>query len=653
MAISSIGDYLTGAATSISNTLKAATASTIVPKDDEALTGLATSLPVIATTSETLSFFLNERLTTARVEEDVHIEKIIVLDNAKTPYMDALKVVDGLLINEVTNTNNTIQAVNDAYKARIDSGCKTDLFWRLTDYTVTVTTTAGPKGSSSSSTSSTYTYTCTRLNGGTPYPAVGIEKYNAWLKTRNAFGGRYGSIQVNEEILSDEVRSILGIGGTGSGYTGLSTTTVQYVSGPNGATQSVPLDSKFGLEEVNLYGIKLYDEPYTKDIGDTFITSFIGTCGIGTNAVIVMAPVNTSGLSNILPGQLLVCNKPNVFNIDAYEIVGIGTALADLTGIVTTASANALSSTTVLKLTLDENTVQQVFAPEDDGNYTTFTVLANPDAYANIGIGKSVSPYVPQTIKCPMTTSDIGRGVRIEFDDTGAPQGQQSWNQFLEGEFDTGSLITTSDVVVGYGTTVISGVGTTAIIGTIETSRETVYRTSGDVDKQITNNRVREPVLGGGKIFHKIGFDYAPVIYTDRERKDYRLAKEGEVVVLSYPMGTTPPNAALGDINFVTTRSTTSAGVEKLPSCSASVESTITTTVGVAKTTIDSLKTGKIADWREIANILRQDLTDLNLRIWSERQLLNDCKERQSTYSSRNNMIDKYSNIIDGKSTTL
>ena len=654
IGITDISQYLVSAASSLSNITSKANKTYAVPKDDEPiLTGLATSLPVLANTSEKLSFFLSDRLKTAQVQEDVHIEKIIVLDNAKEVYLDGLRKVDGLLLKEIDSVNNAIQAVNDAYQARISSGCKTDLFWRLTDYSVTVTG-GGSAGKATipPKTTSTYTYTCTRLNGGTPYPAVGIERYNAWVRSRRGFGGRFGAVSVPDENLSGDLRNSFAMGGTGATYTGLSTTTVQYVSGPNGEQSSVPLNSKFGLEEVNLYGIKLYDEPYTKDIGDTFITSFIGTCGIGTNVVIAMAPINSGGISNIQVGQLVVCSKPNIFTIDAYRIIGVGTATANLTGIVTASSSDAVSSTTVLKLTLDENTLDDVFAPEDNGNYVTFTILSNPDDFGNLAIGRSATPYVPQTIKCPMTTSDIGKGVRIEFDKSGAPQGTQSWNQFLEGEFNPDSLIVSTDENVGYGTTVISGIGTTAIIGTIEISRTKEYRSAEDMQQQIKNNKVREPVLGGGKIFHRLGFDYAPVIYTNADKSEYRLAKEGEKVVLNYPMGKTPPNITMWGGSFPSARSTTSAGVEKLPSCSASIEQSIKTTVAAAGTATAALTDGEINDWRTVANLLRSDLTDINLRIWSERQLLGDCKERQGTYSTRSNLVGTYSSIIDGTSTT-
>ena len=95
--------------------------------------------------SKTISSFLDQRLTLARSQEDVHLEKIIVLDDAKNIYLDAIRTVDKPLIDSITQVNDGIQSVNDAYQARIDSGCTTDLFWRLIDAQQQVSGSTGGK----------------------------------------------------------------------------------------------------------------------------------------------------------------------------------------------------------------------------------------------------------------------------------------------------------------------------------------------------------------------------------------------------------------------------------------------------------------------------------------------------------------------------
>lgn len=617
MSISSVSDYYVSAASSISSTLLAADNAPTSPQATslEILTGIGGSVPVNGTTSQTINSFLTERLATAQTQETIHIERIVVLDDAKNVYLDGITAVDKLLLNTIGEVNNSIEAVNDAYQARIDSGCKTDLFWRLTDITSETSSPGYTRSSGiSSNTISRYTYTCTRINP-TGYPAVGVERYAQWAASFSRFGSVGWSGLTDSDLVS------VGYGGTSGSYTGVSTTTVEYVSGPNGQHSSVPLNSTFGFQPVDLYGIKMYDEPYTRDIGDTYVTSFIGTCGIGTNVVVAMTPINTGGISNIQPGQLIICDKPNVFSGDAYAITGVGTATADLSGINTTASASSVSSVVVPAFTLDADTLLPAFAPEDSGNYVTFTVLVNPDTLGNLAIGRSYSPYVPQTIKCPMTSSDIGKGVRIEFDNSGASSGSATWNQFLEGELDPDASI--------------SG------------------RSEAEIRQKIEQNRVREPVLGAGKLFHKLGFDYAPVVYTNAQRTQYRLASEGETVTLTSRMGQ-PPQSSFQSIFYseLISGSQTSAGVELLPGCSSSTDTSLNVTVSAASSAVNSLSESTVQQRLEIANMLRSDMSDLNLRIWSERQLLGDCKERQGTYSSRSDLVTNFSDLIDGNITS-
>lgn len=542
--------------------------------------------------SKTISSFLDQRLTLARSQEDVHLEKIIVLDDARNIYLDAIRTVDKPLIDSITQVNDGIQSVNDSYQARIDSGCTTDLFWRLIDAQQQVSGSTGGKADTTV-VSYSYTYQCTRISPS-GYPSVGTPPpppLPSYLSSRGQPTGP-------------------GIGAS----VGVSTTTVEYVSDTSGTHDQVPLDSLFGFEPVNLYALKMYDEPYTADIGDTFVTSFIGTCGVGTNVVIAMTPNISGGISNIKTGQLLICDKPNVFNTDAYVITGVGTATANLSGINTLSDYDVTSETVVPKLTLDDNTLIPAFAPEDNGSYVTFTVLTDPNSFGDLSLSKSDSPYVPQTIKI-MTSSDIGKGIRLEFDNSGAPAATQTWNQFLEGQTDPNAKIRGNS--------------------------------EKEIMQKMKDNIVREPNVGGGKIFHKIGFRVAPVIYTDGDRSKYRLAKEGETVVLRNKMGQPSP-PSLGYYSSFLNSKGDSAGVVELPACSDSVQSVITTTRSTSQALIDNLSTSTIQSRLEVANMLRDDLMDINIRIWTERQLLGDAKERQGTYQNRSDLVTSFSSIIDG-----
>ena len=46
--------------------------------------------------------------------------------------------------------------------------------------------------------------------------------------------------------------------------------------------------------------------------------------------------------------------------------------------------------------------------------------------------------------------------------------------------------------------------------------------------------------------------------------------------------------------------------------------------------------------------MLREDLNDINIRIWTERQLLGDAIERQGTYRDRQNILESATDLING-----
>jgi hypothetical protein len=591
--ISDIADATVGAAQSAAAAQQAAT-----PTNLEDISDLGPPSAGITSSSGTINSFLDQRLSTAAAQQDVHIERIIVLDDAKNVYTDAIRRIDRVLLDDINQVQDSIDAVNDAYQAKIDAGCSTDLFWRLVDIEAQSTTVSSPSsGSSSGPPRYTYTYECTSLSS-VGYVSVG----NPPPPSSSLFG-----------IPVTPTNTATGIGTS----VGVSTTTVEYVAGPNGLHESVPLDSLFGLQPVNNYALKMYDEPYTVDIGDTFVTSFIGTCGIGTNTVIAMTPNISSGISNIEAGQLLICDKPNVFNSDAYVITGVGTATANLSGINTQSPASTTSNVVVPKLTLDDTTIGAAFAPEDSGNYVTFTVLANPDSLGDLALSRDAAPYVPQRIKCPMTSSDRGKGVRIEFDNSGASSGSATWNQFLEGQTDPDANIRGNS--------------------------------EGEIRRALEENIVREPRLGGGKTFYKLGFRYAPVIFTGDGPNDYRFATQGETVrIVGARMGRTPAaSEALFSIvsSFAGPQS---AGVVELPECSSSINSSLSYAIETSDFLQNSLSDGEVQSRLEVANMLREDLNDINIRIWTERQLLGDAIERQGTYRDRQNILESATDLING-----
>jgi hypothetical protein len=92
-----------------------------------------------------------------------------------------------------------------------------------------------------------------------------------------------------------------------------------------------------------------------------------------------------------------------------------------------------------------------------------------------------------------------------------------------------------------------------------------------------------------------------------------------------------------------------SAGVIRLPSCSSDVDNLVRETERISSEIIAGLSSATTQNNIEIANMLRDDLSDINIRIWSERQLLGDAIERQGTYAKRLTDVNNNRTLIDGE----
>lgn len=210
-------------------------------------------------------------------------DQILSVDAEKGEYDTAINILDSDLLSKIEEVNNTLYAVENAYQDRINVGCRTDLFWRSVGFS-----TAGLF-----SLTNLFTLRCTKLS----------------------LSG-YQRISYN----------LTGIGDTSYG------STLRIYDGTLSA--NYPLSTKIGWIEDNLHGIKYYDEPITKDIGDTKVTSFIGTIGTGTTVLTVMTPVD-NGIGDLFKqNQLITSDKTGVFPQTTNRIVGIGTTVADLSKII-------------------------------------------------------------------------------------------------------------------------------------------------------------------------------------------------------------------------------------------------------------------------------------------------------------------------------
>jgi hypothetical protein len=442
-------------------------------------------------------------------------DEIVKVDDQKSLYDQAIFRLDNDLLGEIQIVNRALDDVKDAYQDRISVGCRTDLFWRVTGYNPTPTP-------------DQYTFTCTKLSAG-GYEQVGIGSTVRMLNP------------ATDSIVDFPINT--------------------YWDEQTGQPQA----SYFGFDPRNFYGLKYYDEPYSLDIGDTFVTAFIGTMALGGTTVTVMQPVG-AGTSEVLEvGDIISANKDGVFNATT-KITGITTGLVDLRN-----SPNNVGIASTLQfvniLTVDNASGAAVESPEPDGTFVTFRVIGDPDDVVDTGRKKyalpykadgtsdwNKDPYLMQDVGI-MKTDTCGVGVSIAVDNSGAPDGVQDWNPNLYGW------------VVEY-----------------------------DDKGEPAAGPVQPPNVGSGRCFWPVGFSTRPIMGGGGA------AEEGDIRTGIEP----------GDF----------AGLyQDLPTC-ATEDATVNTLIGISSTKeqeISGQGTNRVNKVRAV-NGLRIERNELNIRIWSMRQ---------------------------------
>ncbi len=295
-------------------------------------------------------------------------DNIVLFDTEKEPWDNAILRVDAHISKEIEAVNTTIIDVAQAYEDRITAGCRTDMFWRVVGYT---------QGGGNQGNETIWTVECTKIN------------HIGYGDTENV--GHTTSLTFYD--------SASGIG-------------------------TYPLDTKYGFVVDFFHGIKTFDEPWTKDIGDTTVGSFIGTVGSGTTILTIMQP-NSQGLGEGFEvGQLVTCEKDGVISGTHNNIYGFGTAEVDLTGISTV----GIAITEVTTIILETQTVGFASVPPA-GEYVTFTVSDDPvsiSTYSDYKIPWAKNPMSPQTIGI-MGSGPLGVGTFIQYDNSGISSNTQSW----------------------------------------------------------------------------------------------------------------------------------------------------------------------------------------------------------------------------------
>ena len=457
---------------------------------------------------------------------DFFQDQIVLVDDERSLFDQAIFRLDKDLLGEIQIVNRALDDVKDAFQDRITVGCRTDLFWRVTGFT------AGTGDDDDA-----YQFTCTKLAAG-GYEQVGV---GTSVLILNPATDELAQFPLNEYNSEQEGR---------------------------------PQASFFGFDPRNFYGLRYYNEPYALDIGDTFITAFIGTMALGGNTVTVMQPVG-AGTSDVLEvGDIISANKEGVFNATT-KITGITTGLVDLRN-----SPNNVGIASTLQfvniLTVDNAAGASVQSPEPDGTFVTFRVIGDPANIVDTGrqkyrfpdvsitpesgigtyqvSGWNKDPFLMQDVGI-MKTDTCGIGVSIALDNTGNPDAEQDWNPNLHG------------FVVEY-----------------------------DSRGEPAAGPVEPPNVGSGRCFWPVGFSTRPMM-----------------------TGSTPADE--GDVRNGVEESDFSSLYQDLPTC-ATEDATITTLIGISSTKEQDIRGQGTNRANKVlaVNGLRIQRNELSIRIWSMRQ---------------------------------
>jgi len=500
------------------------------------------------------------------------IDELILADGEKLLYDRGIIALETAVLEQIEVVNKKIQKVVEAYKARIEDDCKSDLFWRVAE----VDLGAGTGGND------VVTLECEKLKlnydvfdtviessgsayrGGSGVAGVGIGSTIAFvgstgIVTYYPVNKSYGNELVDEEYLTENVNFIN--------------------------------DHKFGFSTKNKFGLKIYSEPYDKDIGDTLVSEFIGICTAGFSEVIVME--DFIGIGNTIgAGQLIVCDKPGVI-FSGTKVVGIGTTVFNLRKFNIPGIDTSTNATTVGIVEIDTPCGAGVSAPDDeDGNFVDFRILDDPpdinfdDGRKRYDLPFDQDPFTPQTISIA-NTSTIGTGISVFLDNSGDPSNARSWDKNMK-------------------------------------------------DFPVDVGGLKEPEVGAGKAVYRHGFDHAPIGFGGSR------AQEGDtlIVQVNSGLGTDLSNATYGGMPITL--------YESLSSCSTALEDAITDAIAAADAA-ESVLNGKNSENLELletSNALRAERNQIQLGINGMRRVLYNLNEELDRYKSVQKKLKK-KNVSD------
>ena len=540
---------------------------------------------------DAISDSLQESFDSIRFFQD----QVVILDDKKSKWDNAIFKLDNEILGEIEIVNRALDDVKDAYQDRIVSGCRTDMFWMLTNVN-----TAGDDDE--------YSFRCTKLNGRgyteIVHDVVGIDSTHFYM-------------------LEPGASSVSGI-------------TTRPLTG-----------DEFGFDPRNYFGIKYYDQAFAQDIGDTFVTSFIGTMKQASNLLTVMNPVSAGSSEVLEAGQIVLCEKDGVFP-NTTNIVGVNTTQVDLRGIPSLVGIGT-SLTTVNILNLSNSAGVAVSAPEADGSFVSFRVLDDPDSGPLVSISTVTSngnAYgVSQEYEEVATTSNRQGSGCLVLVKTNASGGigtvipQTGGMKYTRGETITisgdllGGIAGTDDVTVlvdwlqstigsrqqymlpfeadpfspqtvGIMQTSTLGIGVSTVLDHSGNPKGTqswnLWLDGVDLGNGVI---VSPPNVGSDKSWWTVGFSTRPI-------DGVSAAEEGDIVTTD----------DLSDL------------YEALPSCAAALETVITNAGAAASTSESSFLTegGKNNTLIGASNGLRDIRNETCLQIWGTRQSIGSENENIS-----------------------
>ena len=215
--------------------------------------------------------------------------------------------------------------------------------------------------------------------------------------------------------------------------------------------------------------------------------------------------------------------------------------------------------------TIDSQTIGSASYPELDGKEVTFTILRTPEDIKSVAQPLFTNPLSPQTIGS-MDLNTLGIGTMIELNRTGISSAKRTWRPEL--------------VSLGAG--------------------------------------YEEPSVGADHLYHRVGFDYAPITdptnSTSYASLGDRITLTQNTIGSSYSIVGVPGAYQFED--FVAT----------LPSCTSTITNALNDAITTAANAVTNVsgKDTELSDKMEFSNAVRKGRDDINLEISSLRSIIGE-----------------------------